>query len=553
MSITRFILPLIITSLFLFRILFFVSAYGAIEHDSGWYLGVAKNLALRGIYASYTNSVTNPGVGSFPSIFNRYSVQDANGFIYFPAGVTVGPGYIIPEAIILKFFGSGWWQYRMWPLIAFTLMLFLSLYTVKRLGGLTALVFFAVWLWIIPQFTTQFAYESYSEDIAFLFLLSGFYFLFLSKNDKYNTLFAFLGGLSLSFSYLTKTLFLLPIFGVIAFVIGDLYRYKTDKRHLFTKWLVVAVGIVVPIIIFSAYEYTFLVSNFGSNGWQAVQADNRLVFSQGGSGFGNIDAFIQSVSNMPLKFTIWRDIGSNIPLLLWVGFLLTPIALVWYTKTQEKVFFVALYLAAIFSFLWYLLLSTDGWARHIWQGLIISMMLISISLGIVNIYLTNQKKWILWISVSFLCIVSLNYSLLSYSPLLPGSTISSWKSIAKIRGEDGFPCCTMLSLQDQKQIVMFFSQDIKQNDRIYFLAGYLEADVSPLVDKVFYPAERYIALGQKNPEGGNSYLIVGPYQQGPWSLESPEYATVVKKKLCKTIVFQNPSYFLCTINTIQTN
>jgi hypothetical protein len=548
---TRFVLPLLITVIFLFRILVFAGSYGSVEHDSGWYLGVAKNLAIRGIYASYTNSVVSPGVGAFPSIFHRYSVQDANGFIYFPAAVTVGPGYVVPEAIVIKFFGSGWWQYRAWPLLGFTLMLFLSLYTVWRLGGVSALVFFAGWLWIIPQFTTQFAYEAYSEDIAFLFLLSGFYFLFLSLKTKHQILFALLGGICLSFSYLTKELFLLPIMGFVAFAIWDLYKYRFNKQYLLRKWLIFFAGAFIPVIIFNTYEYTYVLSHFGSKGWQAVQEDNKLVFMQGGSGFGSIDAIAQSLFILPGKVTIWEDIGSNIPIIMWIAFLLSPFAFLLSLKPREKVFCTSLYLAAVFSFLWYILLSTDGWARHIWQGLIIGMMLISISLGILNKHSTAQKKKILWITVGILCLISANYRVLSYSPILPPSTITYWKSIDKIRGQDGFPCCEILSFQDQKQVISFFSQRIKPNDRIYFLGGYLVADISPLVDKVFYPLQRYINLDGKNPDGGNSYVIVGPYQQGLWSLEPPDYVPEVKKTICKTIIFQNPSYLVCTIKPLQ--
>ena len=87
---------------FLFRVIFFASEFGAVEHDSGWYLGVARNLAQRGIYASYTNTIREEGIGAQPSIHGRFSVQDNNGYSYFPAGVTAGPGYVIPQAILLK-------------------------------------------------------------------------------------------------------------------------------------------------------------------------------------------------------------------------------------------------------------------------------------------------------------------------------------------------------------------------------------------------------------------------------------------------------------------
>src|SRR3990167_7690110 len=138
----NYIFVLLMVLPFLLRSVFFATHIGGVEHDSGWYLGVARNLAQRGIYASYTNTVTEAMKGTYPSIHGRVSVQDDNGFVYFPAGVTVGPGYIIPEALILKLFGYGWWQFRAWPLLAFMGLLILTFLIIWQVGGLLALILF---------------------------------------------------------------------------------------------------------------------------------------------------------------------------------------------------------------------------------------------------------------------------------------------------------------------------------------------------------------------------------------------------------------------------
>lgn len=220
------------TFLFLLRVILFAGSYGGVEHDSGWYLGVAKNLAENGKYASYTNTVAQDGVGAFPSIHGRFSVQDKQGYVYFPAGVTAGPGYIIPEATILKIFGNGWWQYRAWPLLIFSLLI-LSLFVVIYLtGGFISLLIFQIWLWAVPQFYIAYAFEAYSETIAFFFLfLSFIFYYFFQKRKSFS--FVILSGLFLSFSVLTKDLFLVPACAYIPLLAYELKISKGKKTLIY--------------------------------------------------------------------------------------------------------------------------------------------------------------------------------------------------------------------------------------------------------------------------------------------------------------------------------
>lgn len=283
----------LLSGLFLLRICLFVNTYGGVEHDSGWYLGVAKNVAERGIYASFTNTIGEDKVGANPTIHGRFGVQDADGYMYFPAGVTVGPGYVFPEALILKIFGNGWWQYRAWPLLAFTFLLFISFYIVKRIGGYVALIIFAVWLWVIPQYYIGYSFEAFSESIAMMFFLLGGWILFrpVSQSKKYY----FLAGLLFACSYLTKNLFLLPISSLGIFVLYDLVKNRNQIRKALFKWIVLFFGIILPIILFQVYQYISLMIMFGRPGVDAVKEDYRLHFLLNGSG-------IENFTNLDLEF-----------------------------------------------------------------------------------------------------------------------------------------------------------------------------------------------------------------------------------------------------------
>lgn len=535
--------------LFFFRILYFAGNFGGVEHDSGWYLGMAENLARRGIYASYTNTIGEEGVGAHPSIHGRFSVQDANGYIYFPAGVTAGPGYVVPEAIVLKFFGSGWWQYRGWPLFSFFLLLAISFLVVWRIGGFAAFFMFALWLWAVPQFTTAFAFESFGEDIAFLYLLAGFLFAHYVFTHKRKVTVMFLSGVCLSLAYLTKNLYALAITGIAGYFLWDVVIHRKEKLYLLKKWSIFLIGLALLPVLFQVYERWFLLSHFGEAGLHAVQEDYRLHFASNGSGIENL----KNLSGLDWNFVykkilIWMDVAITQPFLVWSLLLLFPIIIFKYIHKNQRVFLGSLYIAMVVSFGWFVVLSPAGWARHAWQAVMIGMMLLSIGIGVLFRRCTSWGERALFaFIVAVILIPSLQLKSITMSPILTDETIFQWRSVSMVRGINGFPSNDILSYSDQNSLVQFFHEHIGTKDRVYYVGWFLNAEVSPLVDKVFYTLDRYMALHDSNPDGGKSYAIFGPYQQGMWSMEPQGYIVGKTNQLCDQIVYQNPSYLLCTL------
>jgi hypothetical protein len=547
-TITNISIIVFIVLLFFTRTLLFVNSYGALEHDSGWNLGLAKNLSQRGIYASYTNTNIKDGNSNFENIHRRFSLQDENGFTYFPAAVGVGPGYIVPQSLMLKIFGNGWWQYRTWPLLGFILLLSISFFIVRKYGGVVGLLFFSVWLWMVPQFTIQMAYEALSEHIALLYLLSGYLCLYFYDQHKKLWL-PLLSGIMFSFSYLTKTIFVLPILGVLVYLQCDYFRFDKDRKLMLKKWLILFFGLLIPILTFNIYKHDYLNFHFGEKGLNAQRQEQRLVFSQSGSGADPAGFIFQSRDFLSQKLSVWSDVGIRVPIFIWVRLLLSPIIFIKYPSGSGKIFLTSLYFAALVSFIWYLFFSPDGWGRHIWQGLFIGMLLISISLGLVFAQITAKYRILFLTLLIPICLFLVNFQVVNAALVFDKSIITDWATVRKSRGLDGFPTNPILSLQDQKELVNFFSRNIKSDDRVYYLLGFLNAEISPLVDKVFYSIERYVSDGQKNPDGGKAILIIGPYQQGIWSDRPENYVSEVKANICNQILFQNPSYLLCTIKS----
>lgn len=529
--------------LFLSRTLIFVSQLGGIEHDSGWFLGVARNLAERGIYASYTNTIKEEGKGAYSSIHGRFSVQDDKGFSYFPAGVTVGPGYILPEAILLKIFGYDFWQFRLWPLLTYIGLIILVFLIAYELGGLGSLILIQVWFWLAPQLTIQFSYESYGEHVALFYLLLSFYLMSLSWKKKKKYFLYALSGFLFSITILTKYLYLIASIGFFLLALVSLIRIpkRINTLKFWTVWLVF---LALPILIFGLYEYIFIISNFGRQGWEAISKDFIQHFKSNGSGLGLSAIDWKFVAR---KTTFWEEVGL-MPISGWVFTLMSPFIFLGYRKQKNLILYILLFGAFLATAVWFVLLSGFGWTRHVWHGLIIGMILVTAVAG----KMWNNKKLrfgliLLAILAFFSPRLIFNAGKFESKFFLDQKMIDRWYWTRNERGLQGLPANPILSLTDQKELKSFFENNVKSEDRIYYLGWFLVAEASPIVDKVFYTYDRYEYLQKENPQRGISYLILGPYQKGKLSIVDRSYAPSKIANLCDRVVFNNSSYMLCTL------
>lgn len=536
---------LVVTALFFLRTAAFSSRFGGIEHDSGWYLGVARNLAQRGIYASYTNTIKKEGIGASPSLHGRFSVQDEDGYSYFPAGVTAGPGYVVFEAIMMRLFGHGWWQYRLWPLLSYVGLLLVVFLIVYRLGGALALVIIQIWFWLTPQLTMQFSYEAYGEHIALFYLLLSFYLVFLAQKERKNKFFYSLSGFFFSLSLLTKYLFFIAGAGFLALAIWQIVK-NPRRLKIFRLWAAWVIFLLIPILAFELYRYLFLVSNFGIQSWEVINKDFLLHFKSSGSGLSLAGIDWEFVK---LKATFWEEVGIA-PIFGWCLALISPF---FFPKTKKKdktALFVLLVVAFLATVIWFIFVATFGWIRHVWHGLVVGMMLVSVVLG--NLWKNRRLRMILFV-LALMAFVnpSLLFKKEELEPrlILDQRVVDTWYASRNERGLQGLPANPIMSLRDQKELQEFFDNQVDGKDKVYYLGWFLVAEASPLVDKVFYTIDRYLNIGQQNPAGGESYLILGPYQKGKLSIIGTSYHDKKVSQLCKFVVFSNPSYTLCTLRT----
>ena len=533
--------------LFLVRVIIFAFSLGGIEMDSGWHLGVARNLAQRGIYASYTNTVTNEGEGDYPSIHSRFSVQDKEGFVYFPAAISAGPGYVVPQAIIMKVFGYDWWQFRLWPLFTFLGMLLLLFYFTYKLGGFLALVLIQLWLWIFTQIYIPMSYEAYGEHIALFYLLFSF-FLFIQKvkSKKTNYLIMFMSGFTLSLSVLTKFISLLAISSFATLFLYDLYLLtkKVIPKKVFIDWFFWGAGFFIPIIIFEVYRYLSIVSQFGKEGLDAVKSDIRLRFEREGSGLTKLNLEKEFIIN---KFLIWNKVGFKHSHFIWLALLFYPYILIKKSFNKNLSLFILIFISCLSGLFWFVIISPTGWARHAWISLLLGLILFFAFVGRLFQILITWKRFYYLFLIGLVLIIVINNAMTHAQFTINEVTVHKWETQRYIGSLQGLPTNSIFSFEDQKEVKIFFKKNISYNDRIYFLDGFLNSEISVITDKVFFPFLRYKNLREKNSQGGASYLIIGPYQKGRLALVGDKYIQEKVNLMCADVVYENPSYTLCTL------
>lgn len=521
-----YIFILISSLFFVSRFVVFVATQDVgIEHDSGWYLSVVRNVAQKGIYASSINTIsTSEKRGDHPSIHNRFSVQDEAGYSYFPAGVTVGPGFILPEALIVKLFGAGWVQYRVWPFICFFFLIALLLHVAYSLGGIVGLIFFQIWLWFYPQVWINQSFEAFSEQIALLYLLCGLILIAQKKSSLWLTV---CGGLLIGLSVQTKNIFFLPT----PFIVILFFIIKKNVRLT----LLLLLGIATPTILFESYRFFYLVSHFGMSSYTAINNDIRLTLKSGGSGlliFSRKEPLLFILN----KIAVWRHVG--------VSFLLMIIPFIFLKKTYKSLPPLFLYLCAscVSVFGWYVVLSQTGWFRHAFPAVIIGMMIVP-SLYFRVIEYNFKKKTtplvVVLLGTFFALLLSfVSNPLARSSYFLTRELFHSNRSVPvnMLQGPFFVP---IFSRADQDSVSTFISRSVPEEKRLCYEGWFLVAELPVIMNRIIFPLPRCAS---------GDLLVVGPYQRGVYSLvgESAYSVSMVKSK-CNKTVYKNDSYLLCTI------
>lgn len=551
---------LLIPALHVARIAWFAATEAGIEHDSGWAFGVSRNLAEHGLYATSTN-LGKTAQPISEGIHYWSTLQDEAGYTYFCPGLTIGPGFIVPEALVLKLFGVGWWQYRAFPLaIMFGLLVLLSAVAYGR-GGAGAALLLQVWFWSLPLVSLKFAYEGYAEHVALFYSLVAFcvYGYIQEQESPTPRLSWFVVGLFLSLAYVTKSVYLLSAAAVGFHLLWRLYWRRLDWRQIFSLAIPAVLGFLLPWALYEGFRFYSIVSRFGMEGYRANALGYASVFRAAGSGMeGGLRGCL---GRLWYKSGLLINIGPSVAVFAWPLMLAAGwVALRPRTGREPsrwgRCAATVLEVAAIKVVLvlaWFVLISPSRFTRHAWDALVLIMLLASIGIARAFGELIQRKLTALPLCVAVVVLAGVNLACvdrssvelscrLSYERVLRWYDSYSPRSAYASRLPQSLAFAPVFRRDLQEQAVQFLSSAVGPDDRIYYLHNQKSAELPPLVGKVFFPIQRCEEDRQKHH--GKIFVVLGPFEIGdwPWRIEDRQRIEGLLDSCKDRIVFRNDLY-----------
>ncbi|MCB0210234.1 MAG: hypothetical protein KDJ52_12930 [Anaerolineae bacterium] len=406
----RYLWPLLITvgltGYQVIRIIVFINVYGGIEHDGGWMLSISRSLAETGTYTTLVSTIADPNVPGGINVDQKFDIQAPDGRVWFFTGNGIGPASIIPDAVVLKLFGSSFWALRAGPLIFFTFFLLLTAYLLYELAGLWAIILFHAYLFFYPHISIFLSYEAMGEVPAMVYIIWAYLaFAAATLRQQRRSFYFFLAGLVISLALNAKLITLWSISGILLWA-GLLWLFGLIRQRQLTTnlsrtessvaniavnypanrvslgelmWLGVGTASLVVIWEFVHLVVLTRLTNFDL---YLRHAQQRLTFIlDDGSGVG-----LQIHSGAEFfwdKFFILSEVAHParwVTAILFIAIFLGGLGLAWLWRQQpwRQNILMPMWLGWLANTAWFVGLAKTGWARHFWFGLVLAMILLCV-------------------------------------------------------------------------------------------------------------------------------------------------------------------------------
>ena len=552
-----FIVVMILASSIVLRLGVFVAHHGGVEYDSGWFLSVARTLAQHGVYATTVNPLLTEQTIS-PSLWGRIGVQDTRGLVYFPAANSVGLGYTMPTALILKLWGSGYWQYRAWPMITFSALIILLLSIARKHGGIVAAVALAVMLWAYPQLSIHFFFEAFSEQIATLFLLLS---AVLIARESERTRAIIGGGLSVGIACSTKTIFLLFVPATIGLLFFTLRRDSWRTRLKLSAFFCTMA--IVPYILMQMYTTVYMRQTFGVRAHEAVQRDAMLHMQGNGSGISVLrdmiaDAptrmkTIESVRRtMTTRIPVWREIfGVRPNTAYWIFFIIMP-PIVFLAIRRRSTILIFLTTAPLIPWLWFLIFADSAWGRYMYPSILFAFTASAIAMNQVMKSVRTERSLAMGALMVGIVIMFLRFLMGDRAYMRPDLS-QRWMNeqhvISSARPVFGFPALYLFDLAPQQDAVVYITRHTQADDRIVVFGDYLAPELSALPGRVTVVMERFLAGYETRYKQQNNFLVLGPHLVGTFKRPGTETRVQeAREDYCSDTLLLNDGYLVCKLS-----
>ncbi|MBN1218428.1 MAG: hypothetical protein JXM69_05850 [Anaerolineae bacterium] len=540
----QLIILLILVLLQVIRLLAFIDEYGGLIQDSGWSLGIARSLAERGTYTTMVATITDPTITAGPSLQGEFHIQDNEGRLYFRSD---RPALIIPQAIIFKIFGFKFWTYRAGSLLFFVIFLLIASIFLWFAGGIEAVAFFHVYLYLYPSLLIYLSFQTLGEMAALAYIMLAFaLFVFAYQQQNRRGWCFFASGIAVGLALYSKLISALALSALGWLGLLFLCRKQATWREIFvfligcmtfpTMWELFQLISIIRITSFETYlrhigfRYEF-AKDYGRGqddiispplefAWDKLKIITEI--SQPNLIFACLTLLIILIGG---AYLIWRwreeKVRHKVIFLFWVG---------WLTH-----------------YIWFVVWSTGGVTRYNW----ISLMLGVLSLTIVVIYVFKQTiqttNW-RWLALSggILLILILNFSTqyLAFSPVISEELIEAWR-LKQVYGKYIQMPSMIIPSQAQNEVIDFIKNDVPKA-RVFYALGYRNGEIASQTGRIFYPLQRRINM----PPLPGDVVIINPGIISTWRKPPDLHDEILAEveRQCPNMIFRNDYYILCALD-----
>lgn len=540
----------------LLRLIVFANVYGGLEYDSGWALGTARSLAETGSYASVVNSIVKVTPGGHVNVAGRYKVQDEAGREYFSPG-SIGPGSIIPNAMMIKLFGPGFWQYRIGSLLFFIISMLLASYLLYQVGGLLPIIIIHLFLFFYPHLTIFLGYEAMGEIYGLAYMLLAVVLFILSiQAKKYRWLWFFACGVTAGLIVVTKLVGLLSLSGLV--LVGGLTYW--EKRLSLKEGVMIVSGWVLPPIAWELTQFLTLTLLFDFQTYQGYKNQLFGFFLKGGSGVSAQSS--RDLTFMWEKLLVVREISLFNDVISFIVFIIIFLSgpfLVWrfYKETRRRNILIILWTGWLTTSLWFVILSQNGWVRHNWYALIFGVFLLSLLTTYFWQQINESPKWVNRVAALFLTgllLVGFIGQINTINFFASNELVKRWYQQHLATNHTRIPWM-IVPRSDQAEAVAVLQQ-LPASARVFYPENYKSAEMALLSDRIFYTFQRRELM----PPAKDDVLIVGPSVISPWrkphesAISHSDQQAFIEgiinrvRQECPRIIFENSYYMLCALD-----
>lgn len=346
---------LLVGGLLALAIVFFIASafWGFPDSPSPWFdeginLGIAKTFAEDGVY----------------------SLRLGPGEYVLERGLMISTNYpvLIPIAAAFRVFGVGLAPAKFVMIIYLCLFLLVAyLFASQRSGRVAGAAGILLAVTFLPFYGNGLS-GGLGEVPGLVFLFTGI--LLLDREKSWQV---FLAGLAFGLCASTKVFYLVTLFALGA---SEIYWAVVNKRIPWKRWLLLFLGILMPLII---WLRTLLPNGFSVSEISQTLNYYNNPYAVSDTVFSNFLRFFTEVT--PIHFTLLA-----VPLFLYIFFKLKD------KKIERSDIVIAVFI--ILNIVWFL--KTPGWYRYFFPAHLMVLVLFPAAIANLSMRLTSKKNVVLF-------------------------------------------------------------------------------------------------------------------------------------------------------------